>query len=273
MILSGRCWEFILYMYADDCILYTTGNTWNQVHACLQRGLNGFDEWCHKSSTVLNISKSKCLLIASRNKLCNINYELKLQIRNTSLDFVKKFVYLGVYLDSEMLIQPLMSHVKKVISSKVKILSRIRKYVTTKCALSIYKQTIPPLFDYAGFLLISCNKKDRGDLQIIQNNCLRTCYNVRLLDRLTLNEMHCESNLVSLEQRRHIQVLCLMYIYRKFGNVERNFAHNTRQGRRYNFKVDNYQSTKYKNSPYFKGTILWVSSRMKLLILLIIVRI
>ena len=58
-----------------------------------------------------------------------------------------------------------------------------------------------PLFDYAVFLLISCNKKDRGDLQIIQNNCLCTFYIVRLLDRLTLNEMHREANLVSLEQR------------------------------------------------------------------------
>ena len=46
-----------------------------------------------------------------------------------------------------------------------------------------------------------------------------------------------------------------MYIYRKFCNVERNFARNTRQGRR--FRVDNYQSTKHKNSPYFKGAILW----------------
>ena len=80
---------------------------------------------------------------------------------------------------------------------------------------------------------------------------------MRLLDRLSLTEMHREDNLISLEQRRHIQLLCLMYIYKTFGNVERVFARNTRQGRRYNFRVDNYQSSKYKNSPYFKGTILW----------------
>ena len=150
----------------------------------------------------------------------------------------------------------LVSHVKKVVSSKVKALSRIRKYITTKCAISIYKQTILPLFDYAGFLLISCNKKDRGDLQVIQNNCSRTCYNVKLLDRLTLNEMHLEAKLASLEQRRQLQLLCLMYIYKNFANVERIFARNTRQGRRFNFCVDNYKY-KYKSSPYFKGTILW----------------
>ena len=114
-----------------------------------------------------------------------------------------------------------------------------------------------PLFDYAGFLLISCNKNDCGDLQVIQNNCLRICYNVRLLDRLSLNDMHREANLLSLEQRRYIQLLCLMYIYCSFVNVEHVFARNTRQGFRYNFRVDNFQSAKYQSSPYFKGTILW----------------
>ena len=78
-------------MYADDCILYTTGNTRNQVHACLQYGLFCFDEWCPNNSMILNICKSKCLIIGNRNKLSNIDYELKLQVRNTSLDFDLNF--------------------------------------------------------------------------------------------------------------------------------------------------------------------------------------
>ena len=244
-------------MYADDCILYATGNTWNQVHARLQRGLLGFDEWCLNNSMVLNIAKSKCLIIGSRNKLSKIDYDLKLNVRNTTLDFVKKFLYLGVYLDAEMTLQPLVSHVKKITSCKIKTFSRIRRCITTQCAVTIYKQTIMPLFDYAGFLLISCNKSDRGDLQVIQNNCLHICYDVRLRDRVTLINMHEHANLVSLEQRRQVQILSLMYIYRNFVNIQRIYARNTRQGDRYNFRVDNYQSRKYKNSPYFKGTVLW----------------
>ena len=54
--------------------------------------------------------------------------------------------------------------------------------------------------------------------------------------------MHHEANLVSVEQRRYIQLLCLM-LYTNFVNVERVFARNTRQGHRYNFRVDNYQSS------------------------------
>ena len=62
---------------------------------------------------------------------------------------------------------------------------------------------------------------------------------------------------MSLEQRRKIQTLSLMYIYKNFANVERIFVRNTHQGNRYNFRVENYQNSKYRNSPYFKGSNLW----------------
>ena len=51
--------------------------------------------------------------------------------------------------------------------------------MTTDSALAIYKQMILPLFDYSGFLSISCNKTDREDLQVIQNNALRHCLGLR----------------------------------------------------------------------------------------------
>ena len=44
---------------------------------------------------------------------------------------------------------------------------------------------------------------------------------------------------------------------KNFAIVERIFARNTRQGNRYNLRIENYQSSKYKNSPYFKGPVLW----------------
>ena len=122
------------------------------------------------NTMVLNVSKSKCLIIVSRHKLRSINYDVKLNIRDISLEYVNKFCYLGIYLDNDMTLSPLISHINKVVSNKAKTLFKIRKYITTKCALAIYKQTILPLFDYTGFLIISCNRSDRKDLQIIQNN-------------------------------------------------------------------------------------------------------
>ena len=240
-------------MYADDCMLYTTANNWNHVYARLQESLSHFDGWCMQNNMVLNVSKSKCLVIGSRQKLSRIDYKYnhKLDVRNISLEYVKKFLYLGIYLDCEMSLSPLISHVKKIVSTKISTLFKIRKYITTRCALSIYKQTILPLFFIMlAFYLFPVPKR-------IQNNALTMCYNVRLLDRLSLVDIHHEASLVSLEQRRKCQLLSLMYVYKNYHNVERVFARATCQGNRFHFITDTYQSGKYQKSPYFKGTVLW----------------
>ena len=76
---------------------------------------------------------------------------------------------------------------------------------------------ILPLLEYAGFMLVACNIEDRRDLQKCQNDALRTCTTVRLNDHVRIEDLHARCKLVSLEQRRRIQLplLCLGQITMK----------------------------------------------------------
>ena len=74
--------EIHINMYADDCMLYCTGNNWLHVFNKLQHGLINFDTWCVLNSMVLNVSKSKCLAIGSRTKLSRIDYTERLGVRD-----------------------------------------------------------------------------------------------------------------------------------------------------------------------------------------------
>ena len=117
---------------------------------------------------------------------------------------------------------------------------------------------ILPLFEYAGFLLISCYKTDREDLQIIQNNALRLCLGLRLNDRISLVEIHRRAHLISLEQRRCIQLMTLLYQHGERNNTV--FEVPVRQTRATNFrkyKTEIYHNSKYKNSPHYKGAKFW----------------
>ena len=106
-------------------------------------------------------------------------------------------------------------------------------------------------------MLISCNKSDRYDLQVMQNDALRTCYNVKRRDKLSISNMHKKANLLSLEQRRTFQLLSLMYIHK--GNRMNLIVppRNTRAATRDQFYVERYKNIKYKNSPFYKGAELW----------------
>ena len=106
--------------------------------------------------------------------------------------------------------------------------------------------------------MIACNKTDREDLQKIQNNALRLCLNIRLNDRISLVEIHKRSNLVSLEQRRCIQLLSLLHVH---GTMNPEVIHvpprNTRAANIKKYKTGKYENVKYRNSPYYKAAKLW----------------
>ena len=135
--------------------------------------------------------------------------------------------------------------------------TKIRQYLTEYAAIMVYKQTILPYLEYAGFLLISCTKDDRRDLQKCQNDALRMCTRVKLNDHVKIEKLHDKCKISSLEQRRRVQLLQLMYKKSKDITLCKVFPRNTRESGRVVFKTDRFEVTLYKRSPYFVGTKLW----------------
>ena len=72
-----------------------------------------------------------------------------------------------------------------------------------------------PYSDYGGLLLLSCTRKQKEYLQTLQNNAFRICLHYKLADRFSERALHLESKLQSLEQRRKLQLLKLMYCHSK----------------------------------------------------------
>ena len=54
--------------------------------------------------------------------------------------------------------------------------------------------------------------KERGELQKTQNGCMRTCLSYSRIGHVSIQRLHNEIVLISLEQLRQIQCLRLMYI-------------------------------------------------------------
>ena len=89
------------------------------------------------------------------------------------------------------------------------MLRKVRIFFTFDAAVLVYKQTILPIIDYAGFLIIACRKDDKSDLQILQNDILRICNRSRILDRVSIEELHTKYKIISLEKRKRKPLLCI----------------------------------------------------------------
>ena len=61
--------EARINMYAGDCILYCTGNTWDCMRTILKTTLCNISLWFDHKALKLNVKKSKCLIISTRTKL------------------------------------------------------------------------------------------------------------------------------------------------------------------------------------------------------------
>ena len=83
-------------MYADDCVLYITGNTWQSMRHKLQEDLECFEHWGELNNLQLNIKKSKLLYIGTRSKLNGLHDAEPLRLYDCDVIVVKQYNYLGV---------------------------------------------------------------------------------------------------------------------------------------------------------------------------------
>ena len=87
-----------------------------------------------------------------------------------------------------------------------------------------------------------------------------TKYVYELICRIMLDhdhDIHSICKLVSLEQRRRIQLLILLYNNIKDVTMHKIFRRETRRSRRIVFKTDSKEETLYKRSLYFVESKLW----------------
>ena len=191
-----------LTLFADDCVIHFSANTWKHIYDILQFDLNNVTACLIENGLRLNTAKTKALIIGSRPKLNSIKEPCIFTSNQCQIDFTKQYDYLGTIFDSEMSLLPLYKRTIKIASNKIFLLRKITKYIDYNTAISIYKQTILPIFDYSGFLLLSLTKGQQSDLQTMQNDVLRFAKNVRIKDMISRIDLHKEAKILSLRQRR-----------------------------------------------------------------------
>ena len=57
-------------MFADNCVLYSSGKAWDDIHYKLQAGLDTYIMWGREHNLSLNAKKTKAMLVISPNVIC-----------------------------------------------------------------------------------------------------------------------------------------------------------------------------------------------------------
>ena len=126
---------------------------------------------------VLNLTKTKCMLFGTKQKLANASFRIRLH--GSDIDRVRNFCYLGVVLDEYLSWKEHVSEVCTKVNKRLGLLGRIRSCLTLKAAKYVYNCLVLPVLCYTdtawGELSVECKSR----LQRLQNRAARTCIIVR----------------------------------------------------------------------------------------------
>ena len=140
-----------IYMYADDTLIVTKSNDIQNVTSEIQDALEKMFNWCNANKLSINLSKTKHMTILHTKP----DLEPTVHVNNKCISTVKSYEYLGMILDYRLTMNDHIDNMWKKANTKVGILSRIRRFISQKTAINIYKCMIRPHLDYIDFVVDS----------------------------------------------------------------------------------------------------------------------
>ena len=186
-------------MYADDTVLYFTSLCSLEINKVVQDTLNRVVKSIECNKLILNHSKTKTILFGSRQNFC-------IQLHGKILEKVRKFSYLGVFLDETLSWKDHIEYVSSKVSSRLGLPSWIRACLTLEASKQVYNSLMQPPFDYADAAWGEISKGCCKELQRLQNRAARI-----ILGRKTSKNAFRLLNWLSLACKRKLHKCSLVF--------------------------------------------------------------
>ena len=250
--------ESKIQMYADDIVLY---NTMTNVES-LKNDMSKIARWCRGSELTMNLDKTKYQIFPKNAHIDTkkLSEDCDIKVGQQSLKEVKLYKYLGVEIDNYLTMKQHANNIIKLGSHKLFILRHIRKTITMQAALLVFKSIFLGVLDYGSIFLSSLPEHIKDDIQVLQNNALRSCLNI--IDPRDVNVLELHSN-VNVQLFRHRMVKYLLICIRNAveeGTLNMvNTGIRTRQNDGHTIKLPIPRTKYIQKSPFYWGAQIWNS--------------
>ena len=242
-------------MYADDTVLYSSHQDSKIVRRRVQKDLDKVQRWCKENRLTLNVGKTKIMTFMSDHKRKSYR-QFRFYLNGLLVHEVDMYKYLGTILDNKLNGEHQYNKLLTNLGFKLKTFGKIRRYLTTKAALTVYKSTILPMIDNSDYFQFLWNAEKIHKLQKMQNWGLRIVY-TNVQPKLNEKALHLEAKVDTLDKRRIFHLLILMYQRSSKPEMLDNRNLPTRQFDKVKFNVIKPNVTKAFKSPNYLGAQYW----------------
>ena len=202
-------------IYADDTIIYTTGNDISSVNSKLQACVEKASNWYDENKLVVNASKSNVMIVGTPHMVSKLNEErsqLNLSLKDTKLDQVKTCTYLGMNIDDTLSWESQINKLCKTLGLKIKEIKKGRSLKLSQSILrEIYLTKMQPIIDYGITIWGAVPKYKLDKIQRLQNFAARYITNKWDYREYRGLELVKSINIMNVEERLHYFENLLMY--------------------------------------------------------------
>lgn len=195
-------------MFADDTLIYVTGDSSDEVERKMNEALSIVEGWMNRNKLVMNAEKTKFMIVRSVRKELRGNIVLKC-MDGTELERVEVMKYLGVMIDDKIRFKDHCEYILKKIGKKTSFLNRIGQYISAYTRCVVYKAIIAPHFEYCATLLVGMGETELNKLQIAQNRAMRVILQCSRYTRV--NDMLQAVQFMSVRQRLYYNVCIFIF--------------------------------------------------------------
>ena len=169
--------------------------------------------------------------------------------------------YLGLTLDPTLSFKLQIANTTNIVSHKLCMLSKIRRYLNNENMLCIYRSMVLPYLDYGDVVIANASPFLLSKLQKMQDKCLKLCLNIK--GKFDSNLVHNQTHVAKLGDRRRTHVNNFMFRkIREKANKNQPINENeriTRSKAAPNFKVMKPNNEAFKRSVSYFGALQWNS--------------
>ena len=248
--------------YADDSSLTSTQETVQQLNNEVNENCASVSSWMQENRLCLNVDKTHLLVTGTNQRLkrSNIQEELDMQMGGFALgqSIVQSENLLGVTIQSDLKWTRHVDELKAKLQARLQGLQTVRNIVN---CMKVRKQVAEGIFTSVLVYCIpvwgACEKKDLGDLQVLQN--IAAQHVLRLPRRSSRNMMYDELGWMTVCQLVFYHTMLLVYRIRKSGEPEYLAEKFKNENFRGNIITPKTRLTIVKNSFTFRGAYGWCS--------------
>ena len=243
-------------LYADDTVLYISHNNIQTALQLVQSDLDKLVEWCTDNKVTINCKKTKYCIYGMRSNIKRTkSVDTILSLNNNRLDRVSSYKYLGFILDEHLNFNKHVSEMCNIISHKLFLLSKIRKFLTVQARINIFKTMVISVIEYGDIIYAGTSSGNLDKIDKLFYRGLRICLGNDII--LTKEELCYECNISKLEKRRELHLLLYMHKQSSKKNLLKIIPRRTRLHMAPVFYQYKPVNEKTRLNVLYRGAILW----------------